>query len=475
MKIGENLADADQKEDEMNNLLALKRSIDMTIQELMDMSIDVNDIIKESDKVGVNIRKAAIAYAQAKIKGEQANAKIKGKSLVQFDIESPIDYNKTQTKFMPLAADSLKMNAQYFSFDENMQDSRTQASAVSSFVSAEVDWLGDSFKGQASGSVQKQMNSQYQRHSISGTLVITISCTHKNALLLAPFILDVDKGIRVWNQVFPKSQLNPSNPASLAKAAAEADSGQDSKETLTLVSGATFGSCFIGMVHVLNTTTTQSSERMESVASSLQTQFKVGGMFADVSGGFGVDASFSNDAKNLLSTQNIQSHCTVTAIGSIPSIKSNSVSLAVKEISNFDGASSMDKLATLQNATATAKDTVDSSANSARTGAQMLAMENTKIQGVLSGLADIDDGANKILDINSMMTGMEDYLDKALADGFQGVPINYYLKPITKYELAEMWIAKYFPGKYMTESGDDSTSSVAANGSSTSADTAKAA
>ncbi|MBR9919259.1 MAG: hypothetical protein GYB31_00365 [Bacteroidetes bacterium] len=455
-QIGDNLADADQKEAELNNLIALKRSIDMTVQELVDMSIDPKDLIKQSQDVGKDITKAAVEYAKAKVKGEKANAKIKGKSLVQNSVESPIDYNRTDIKYMPLAADSMKLNAQYFSFDENMQDSKTQASSVKAFVSESVSWLGDNVSSQASASVQTQMNSQYSRHSISGTLVISISCTHKNALLLAPFILDVDKAIRVWNQVYPSSSIKPDDVSALMKISKEDNTSKDAKEHLTLISGATFGSCFIGMVHVLNTTTTQSSEKMKSIAASLQSQFSVAGWFSKVSGGFGVDSSFSNDAKSLLSAQNIQSHCTLTTVGAIPSIRANDVAMAVKQFATFDGAESMDKLSQLQNATAGDKDSVDKAATDARTGAQMMAMENTKIKGVLEGLAPLQEKANKILDINSMMVGMEDYIDKAMADNFQGVPINYYTKPITKGQLAQMWVAKYFPGKYLSISGDDS-------------------
>jgi len=131
--------------------------------------------------------------------------------------------------------------------------------------------------------------------------------------------------------------------------------------------------------------------------------------------------------------------------------------MGVKQFANFDGASAMSNLAALQNATASDKDTVDSSATAARTGQQMLVMQNSKVQGVLAGLADIDDASNKMLDINSMMDAMDDYIQKALA-GNIGVPINYYLKPITKSQLAEMWIAKYYPGRYLTISGDDSGS-----------------
>jgi hypothetical protein len=239
----------------------------------------------------------------------------------------------------------------------------------------------------------------------------------------------------------------------MAKIAMQSETGKE--QAMTILSGATYGSCFIAMVHVLNTTTTQSSETMMSVAASLQSQFKVSGMIADVSGGFGIDSTFSNDAKSLLSSQNIQSHCTLTTMGSIPSIKSNEVQMSVAKFANFDGAEAMKNLSALQNATAGEKDTVDTSAAAARTGGQMMAMQNTKIQGVLEGLGTIDDKANKILDINSMMNAMEDYITKCLA-GNIGVPINYYLKPITKSQLAEMWVAKYFPGKYLNTSGDDS-------------------
>lgn len=68
----------------------------------------------------------------------------------------------------------------------------------------------------------------------------------------------------------------------------------------------------------------------------------------------------------------------------------------------------------------------------------MISLKNAQISGVLSGLSEIDDGSNKVLDINSMMTAFEDYVDKALG-GELGMPVNYYLKSITKSQLAQMW------------------------------------
>ena len=44
---------------------------------------------------------------------------------ISSEIESPIDYNKSQIKKLPLAADSLTMDCQYFSFDESTERSKT--------------------------------------------------------------------------------------------------------------------------------------------------------------------------------------------------------------------------------------------------------------------------------------------------------------------------------------------------------------
>lgn len=73
----------------------------------------------------------------------------------------------------------------------------------------------------------------------------------------------------------------------------------------------------------------------------------------------------------------------------------------------------------------------------------------------MSGLANIDSQQNKIIDTNSVMDALDDYVQKALA-GNIGVPVNYYLKPITRSQLAEMWMAKYYPGKFLAIDGDDS-------------------
>ena len=445
-KISEANAPIDVAENRMNELIAFKRSIDNTIQELGSMHINTDKLYEESQKVGEQIEEAAVKYAETKLEAKKNILELKSASMVSSSWESPLDYNRTEIKKMPLSADSMNMNVQYFSLDESSQSAKTQSENIQAFISGEFKFLGSDFAEQASKAAASQLNSQYSRHDISGTLVIAASCTHKDAALLAPCVIDVDKAINVWNAMYSDDMIKTDSPANIMKTADEANTANE--KAMTIVSGATYGSCFVGMVHILNSSVTMSSEEMNSISDKIQSQCKTASWFASMSGGFGLSGQFSNDIKNLFSTQNISSHCTITTRGSIPSIKANSVKMAVKEFADFDGATAMDKLAALQNATAANMDSIDKSAQSARTGQQMISMENAKIQGVLMGLKEIDDGSNKILDINSMMDALDDYIAKAL-EGQLGMPINYYLKPITKSQLAQMWVNKYFPNKFL--------------------------
>jgi len=470
LKIGAAQAPIDTAQEQLDNLISLKYSLDMTRNELMDMYVDPTDLEKEIAEVGKQISAAATAYASASIKGNKAITQLKDQDIksdvsegnkVAYSPESPLNYNRTIIKQMPLSSDSLKMDSQYFSFDENSQSSASTMAAIKSFVSESTTFT--TITGKKGNSIQlansavDQINKQRELHSIVGTLIISVNCTHKQSSVFAPLVLDVDKAIRVWNNMFTndKDKIKTNSIADMQKIANEQQT--DKEPFFNIISGATYGSSFVGMVHVLNTTSTESSQTMMSVAASLQDQFTVGSFFEDASGGFGVNSSFSQEAKNLLSQQNISSHISVVSMGCIPSIVSNEVELGVKAFSNFDPKDTMDNLASLANATSEDKGTVDAAAEAARTGARMMAMQNSTVTSVMSGLAKIEDGKNKMLDINSLMDAFQDFVTKAL-DGSSGVPINYYLKPITRSQLAQMWIQKYYPNKFLTlTTGDDTT------------------
>ena len=437
-------AEADAKEITLNSLISLRTNLDMTVQELTNMGIDTSDIMSEIKKTNKKISDAATEYGRKKLEIDPAIQRLREKmSMLSDSIESPLDYTRSEVKSMGVSSDSMQLNVRYFSADSNKQISENQASSIGGFVSEAMSGFGQGHAMQLSRSVQKQYGMQNTNHELEGTLVISISCTHKNARIFSPLILDPDKMVAAWNNTFPSEMIDTKKtPLELWE---ELEKSSPDK-LLYILSGATYGSSFVGMVHILKSDSMNTVQNMEGVAQKLQTQFKVGGWFADHQGGFGVENSFANSVKNLISTQNIQSHCSLATMGVIPSIKSNQVKMGVKQFADSDPDKEMQKLATLQGATATENNSLESSANAARTGGQMISLHNATIKSTLTGLAEIDDGQNGMIDINSLMTAMDDYIEKCSSgDNNIGVPINYYLKSLDKTMTLKAWLEKYYP------------------------------
>ena len=437
-------AEADAKEVTMNSLIALRTNLDMTVQELTNLGVETPEITAEIKELNKQISTAAAEYGKVKLETEKNIQPLRATmSMMSDDIESPLDYTKSEVKSMGVSSDSMQLNVRYFSVDSNKERSESQASSIGGFVSEAMSGFGQAHAMQLSKSVQKQFGMQNANHELEGTLVISISCTHKNARIFSPLILDPDKMVAAWNKAFPDEAIDTKK--SPLKLWEELEKSSCNKLVYVL-SGATYRSSFVGMIHVLKSDSMNTVQNMEGVAQKLQTQFKLGGWFADLQGGFGVEDSFANSVKNLISSQNIQSHCSLATMGVIPSIKSNQVKMGVKQFADSDPDKEMQKLATLQGATATENNTLESSASAARTGKQMISLHNATIQSTLTGLSEIDDGQNGMIDINSLMTAMDDYVQKCSSgDDNIGVPINYYLKSLDKATTLKAWLEKYYP------------------------------
>jgi hypothetical protein len=447
-------APIDAAQDKLNELILLRRSLGMTAQELGNLNIATDKVQQEMDKVDDQIKTAAEAYGDVYLQNIGKITEARGKiPKMGAEVESPIDFVRSQLKQLPLASDSLKMDAQYFSFDEVQQSSKDVMASMKSYISAATSFMGAKRSAEITTSAMSQVNQQRESHEIQGTLVITANVTHRMASVWAPFYIDVDKGLRAWNEMFPSDQVDMNDSASMINIEKTAAAGKE--KSFNLVSGANFGSSFVGMVHVLKRSSTASSQSLFSAAASLQAQMTVGSWFASASGGFGVNSSFSANVKNLLSQQDIQSHVSLVCMGIIPTIVAHNVDIVVKEFGNFSPDATMGQLAALQNATASDQESVAQAATAARTGQQMVSLKTAQMKAAVSAVQEGDKEQNQMLDINSLMTAFTDFVAKAIK-GDCGVPINYYLKPITKKQLAEMWISKYLPHEYVTSAGDDS-------------------
>lgn len=458
----------DAAQDTLNSYISLKHSLTMTVDELVNMNITPKDLIDKIKDVNTQLDKAATAYATTRIEQEMKMQPLRAKvQAVNASVESPIDYNRTIIKPMDLAADSIKMDAQYFSFDENEQDADNTVDTIRKFISGSGGVGGIHGAGEVADSAVKQINRQRQMHKVEGTLVLTATCTHKTASILAPLILDVDKGIRVWNQLFKdpkdKIKLDPPLMEALAK-----EEGTKDERSFSIISGATYGSSFVGMVHVLKTESTTTSQDMEVDEQVMQAKVEEDSWWRSSSGGIGEDDTVASDIKKLLSKQNITSHVTVITSGVILGIEGVEVESAVKMFAEAESGEggTMASLAALTNENNQGTQSVQALSEAARTGKALVDMKEATVTAVLGKLGELKGQKMKMLNIDSLLTSFDNYVERARAGAGIGVPINYYLKPITRNQLAQMWMAKYYPGRYLAISGDDSATLAAGTGDS---------
>ncbi len=428
----------DAAQEKMNSLLMMRRSFAMTLNELLDMNVDVSDLKAEIQKLDTQISKAAAEYMNVRLKNETDIQQVKGK-LSQLKInthtESPLDFSKSQLTSQPLAYESMKLDAQYFSFGSNLE-SDTLANIESYVKSANAD-LGKGANEVAKEATSK-IQEQHENHSIAGTLVITACCMHKHVSMFDPFVLDVNKAIATWNSTLGKDDMiDTSNPSALATAS-QNPSANPSKNSLSILSGAAYGSSFVGMVHVLNT---EASSPAEDRIASLNEKLKLGGWLENAAGGFGVDGETMSEVKKMLSTQQVSSHVSLVTMGAIPTISSTQIDMGVKQIMKPD----QEAINQMMQVDTNGSENVQRGSDMSREGNQLLSIQKAKIQSVMQGLEKIDQGSNQVMDINSLMSAFDNYLQVISKDNdITGSPIRFYTKKITKNQLIKQWLKKYY-------------------------------
>jgi len=454
---------ANSAQNQLNNAILTKRKLDMTLQEMVEMNVPPESLLeykKSIDEIDKQIVSYATDYGQKAITSQKAVASLRGDGgniKITEMPESPIDWNKSAIKQMPLSSDSLLVDAQYLSNEEEDDNDQSHASKVGVTVGHTVNMIfGPKYAAQASHSAASATLSQTSKHKVVGTLVITATCTHRQSDLFAPFILDPEKAVYAWNATFPSDQIQTTDPQTLVNAIRNADSSgkTDKNKLLSLLSGQTIGSSFVGMVHVLQTESTENSSKTSSSSSALATQMDWGGFFASASGRFGVDASFSDNIKSLLSHTNLTSHCSLVTMGIIPSLKASTVQTAVKQL-NPDPREVMKQLSAIQSATDSDVNTMSSEADKAKVGSQFMQLQSNYIEKVVGKLDESDKKSNKIIDTNSLMTAFDSYVTQA-KQGNSGVPINFFVRHIDKPMIAKAWLKKFSPlDNWQLSSGDD--------------------
>ena len=438
-------AKIDAAQDQLNSFIMMKRSIAMTINELTDMNVDVSELKNRQPEIDQSITKSAGDYLTARITNESQIQKLREQLSnleIKKDLESPVDFSRSTLTTLPLSSESLKLDSQYFSFGSDKQDDTI--ASIEKYVLDSTSNMGGK-SGELAGTVSSQVSRQLQNHSVAGTLIITASCTHSYVKLFEPLVLDPDKAISIWNEIQPSYKIDTEHMTSGTGTA------NDSNTDISILAGAGYGSSFIGMVHILNSNSSTLAPDSE-IKQTMDEKLRVGGWLENAAGGFGVNESFMTEVKNLLNSQSVTSHVSIVVMGSIPSIASNQLKAGISKLAEFDPAL-ISFVSPVEN---DQSDSIDWDAEKAKNGAQILNMQNAKIQTLLKGLGGLDQDANNVLDINSMMTAFENYLTAIKTkDENIGVPVSFNLKKISKSQIEQLWQDKYYPQKKVTTTGNN--------------------
>ena len=449
----------DAAEDKYTASLRNKLSLDMDMSETVRLGVfeDTND---ETYKVMTE----AVAAANTEVKNslkEKVTARVAYQTALLQQLnnqpqtafgsepDSPIKWTSSKMEYLDLSSDTMDMNVQFFRNEENDQDSKSHTQKVASFVQTTVSSIfGGAVGASASRSAQSSMNSQKESHNIESTLVIAVTATHKKAQQFTEIMWDADKLVAAWNAKKPGEKITLYGEGIKTMYTELMDQSEKKVgDDLKLLAGRTFGSSFIGFVHFVKQTGTTSFQSMQTTAVAAQGQATYGNFFATVTGKFGMDSQYSNDIKSLLSTTSLQSHVAVTTMGIIPSIASQSMDTAVKQFTKFSPDELEGKLNTLakgnQGTARTGMDMDAGAADSIRAG-QINGAQKGTIEAVLTGVSSTDATTNQVMDTNSLMLALDDYV-KIARDMEGGVPVNFYVSSIDKKTVIKEWFKKYRP------------------------------
>lgn len=444
-KIAELQKPVDNARNKVNALLRQKLSLDMTVQELISLGATMDQIAeieKNIEEVMDSIIASTTELSKAVIVAETAIAQEKSaqpQKQISSQVESPIDFAASQLTTLPISSDSMNMDVQYFRYEDNMESSDSTAKAASAFVGAKVSsFLGPKYGASAAASTKETMDSARKERSLVGTVVVLINCTLKNARVFSPVKLDVESAIDNYMTYTQTSWPSMSPPDMLEMAKKKMEPGND-KNAMPILVGASYGSSMVGFVHFEQIEKTQSMQRsrsdMAQLSASIETYF--------VEASVGLEAESSSNIKDLMSSSNIQSHCSVITMGIIPSIKSNDVTSVVEGLQGGPE-ERMKQVAMIQGANSSGIQSMATLAKDAKTGHAVAEMKNDYIAGSVSAIAAVDTQKNKVIDMNSLMTAIDDFVERA-NKGDGGVPINFYIKYVTERTIAQQWMEKYYP------------------------------
>ncbi len=133
----------DSSQQKLNDLILSRRSMDMTLQEMVNLGVDAEHLDKLTEEIKTltdTMANAAVELGEAVVKAEGDIQKARaeaGQIKINDAIESPIDYNKSALKQLPLSSDTMTLNVQFFRKETEDDRSSAYANSIATYVSAQ--------------------------------------------------------------------------------------------------------------------------------------------------------------------------------------------------------------------------------------------------------------------------------------------------------------------------------------------------
>jgi len=449
-KIAEAQKPLDDALERLNNVLNTQYSLKMVYNEMQNMKLPkrkLDEFAKEMEVMEQSVVAAAVNYGEKATTSYQQIEDLlnsQGQKSVSYGIESPINFERSEIKQFPLAFDALEFDVQYVRNEENEQGS--SAGSHSENISKSMSdkgWGRGSFDRATMNNSTSAVTTQTENHNIEGTIVITAKADQKQADIIAPLILDPIKTVAAWNYTYP-DDLVKVDANNIFKTALGGMRGGEKPPTLDIISGCSKTASFIGCVHLLKQEKTESKQIAKSTLDSVKESFKKDLWYKSMSGGFGVSDATSETAKTLLGSSAIANHANIVCNGIIPSIVVKEIPSMVKRLAP-DAPGVMEQQAAIADASnAGQNQSIEGESEGGKKGAQFMALNSEFMKNSVSALAAYQNEGNKVIDINSMMTAFEDFVNKA-TEGTSGVPKTFYVKHLTKSDVAKVYIRKFYP------------------------------
>lgn len=446
---------ADLAQDALNSMILSTRNLESIKAEMVNMNVDESDLENlqsEIDKLKIEATKAAAELGSATVASVTAVRQIKaaqGQKKISTTVSSPLDWNTSQIKPLPIANDSMTFDVQYFRNEVNEQGMSSTAKSVSKFVHDSMQGASErtSAKDMAE-SAHNNVSQQTSNHTIEGVIVITANCTHRQAQIIDPFQLEPMKAMASWNSLFPDDTMGTS-AEDIFNYAMDTDGNAENK--MQLLSGATYGSSFVGMVFIKQIEKQDTTQEAEALAETMRESFTNVLATREQAGEFGAGEEFARAAKSIAASSELSNHCSLVTRGIIPNIASQTMKTTVANLKP-DPQEIMAQLGAIQGSSnAVANESMEAMATKAKSGQQFIRLNSEYLSNAVSAVGAYDNENNQVIDMNSLMTAFTDYVQKAISGEGVGTPINFFLRDVTKAAVARAYITKYYPNGATTQ------------------------